>query len=37
MALESSFAVRSTIGMMRSYAMRVGPMTPSVPTILPLD
>ena len=26
-------AVYSTIGMMRSYAMRVGPMTPSTPSI----
>ena len=31
-ALDRSLAVRSTIGMTRSYAMRVGPMTPSVPT-----
>ena len=31
-AEPSSFAVMSTMGMMRSYAMRVGPMTPSTPT-----
>jgi hypothetical protein len=34
-ALVTSFAVMSTIGMTRSYAMRVGPITPSVPTIRP--
>jgi hypothetical protein len=34
-ALESSFAVMSTIGITRSYAMRVGPMTPTVPTTSP--
>jgi len=32
---DSSFAVMSTIGITRSYAMRVGPMTPSVPMTLP--
>ena len=35
-AVESSFAVTSTIGITRSYAMRVGPMTPSVPMTVPL-
>ena len=34
-ALETSLAVMSTIGMTRSYAMRVGPITPSVPTTRP--
>lgn len=31
-AEPNSFAVISTMGMTRSYAMRVGPMTPSTPT-----
>src|SRR5262249_47472144 len=30
-AAPSNFAVRSTMGITRSYAMRVGPMTPSTP------
>ena len=30
-AFDRSFAVTSTIGITRSYAMRVGPITPSVP------
>jgi hypothetical protein len=34
-AEETSLAVMSTIGITRSYAMRVGPMTPSVPTMRP--
>src|SRR5258706_12056472 len=34
-ALERSLAVTSTIGTTRSYAMRVGPMTPTVPTTSP--
>ena len=34
-ALERSFAVMSTIGMTRSYAIRVGPITPTVPTTSP--
>ncbi len=32
-AEPSSLAVMSTMGMTRSYAMRVGPMTPRTPTI----
>ena len=35
-AFDNSFAVISTIGITRSYAIRVGPITPRVPTILPL-
>ena len=34
-AFDRSFAVMSTIGITRSYAMRVGPMTPSVPITWP--
>jgi heat-inducible transcriptional repressor len=34
-ALESSLAVMSTIGITRSYAMRVGPITPRVPITRP--
>ena len=34
-AFDNSFAVISTIGTTRSYAMRVGPITPIVPTIRP--
>src|SRR4029077_11949247 len=34
-ALDSSFAVTSTIGITRSYAMRVGPITPTAPTTSP--
>ena len=36
-AFDSSLAVTSTIGITRSYAMRVGPMTPSVPITWPFD
>lgn len=32
---DSRRAVMSTIGITRLYAIRVGPITPSVPTILP--
>ncbi len=34
-AEDRSFAVTSTIGTTRSYAMRVGPITPTVPTTSP--
>src|SRR5690606_13462593 len=34
-ALDSNREVISTMGITRSYAMRVGPMTPRVPTIFP--
>ena len=34
-ALETSLAVMSTIGIMCWYAIRVGPITPSVPTTWP--
>ena len=34
-AFDNNRAVISTMGMTRSYAMRDGPMTPSVPTIFP--
>ena len=34
-ALLTSFEVMSTIWIMRSYAIRVGPITPKVPTIWP--
>lgn len=36
MAVDTRRAVISTIGIIRSYAIRVGPMTPRVPTIRPL-
>lgn len=36
-AFDNNRAVISTIGITRSYAIRVGPITPSVPTMRPLD